>query len=493
MSEQDNKQASTKRHKSRPTNIQNDTLSIAPQHPTNDDKEAWKAYWKTKGQPWRTEPEIDKERQKYLTERRAILSDSKQSTYPFKDIKLSRADVEWLLVTHENGRGPVDWSDESQRERQGLDLRGALLNKENLSGLPMASIQGGLTGKEYFYASPEECKMAAVQMEGVLFIGTSLEGAKLNEANLKGANLYRANLERAEFQVASLEKAFLNEAYLGGASFKSAHLEGAYLSKAHLEGGSTSPADLRRAILDPATYLNNIIISNKEHGAIIVADVRWNGANLSLVNWSQVKMLGDEYIARQSARDGRVKDKITRLKEYEAAIRANRQLSIALQGQGMNEIAAHFAYRANVLQRKVFWYQLIAEHEQEQKPWHRLVQPWFIEGLRSIRQFGSFIFSLFLDALAGYGFRPGRALGWYLLVVLGYAATYFQLEHLTKLHLSFLGALVFSVTAFHGRGFFPGGFSYDDPVTILAASEAVIGLLIELSFIATFTQRFFGK
>ncbi len=52
---------------------------------------------------------------------------------------------------------------------------------------------------------------------------------------------------------------------------------------------------------------------------------------------------------------------------------------------------------------------------------------------------------------------------------------------------------MFSVTSFHGRGFFPGGLPLDDPVTVLAALEAVIGLLIEISFIATFTQRFFNS
>ncbi len=35
--------------------------------------------------------------------------------------------------------------------------------------------------------------------------------------------------------------------------------------------------------------------------------------------------------------------------------------------------------------------------------------------------------------------------------------------------------------------------STGDPVAILAAIEAIIGLLIEISFIATFTQRFFGS
>src|SRR5436305_11069128 len=91
------------------------------QSPTTDNPEAWKAYWETQRQPWRTEPEIDAERQKYLAERRSITPDIGQGIYPFKDIKLSRADIEWLLTTHENKRGPIDYHDESQRGRRGLD------------------------------------------------------------------------------------------------------------------------------------------------------------------------------------------------------------------------------------------------------------------------------------------------------------------------------------------------------------------------------------
>src|SRR5258706_12408088 len=77
------------------------------QRPTTDDKEVWKTYWKAKGWSWRTEPEIDTERQVFLAERRAIVPDVKKGIYPFKDIKLSRADVEWLLATHNGGRGPL--------------------------------------------------------------------------------------------------------------------------------------------------------------------------------------------------------------------------------------------------------------------------------------------------------------------------------------------------------------------------------------------------
>ena len=120
MSDQDNGQVSTL------------------QRPATDDPKAWQAYWEAQGWPWRTEPEIDVERQKYLAERRVIVPDIEQGIYPFKDIKLSRADVEWLLATHENGRGPVDWSDESQHARKGLDLRGADLHELDLSRLPLA-------------------------------------------------------------------------------------------------------------------------------------------------------------------------------------------------------------------------------------------------------------------------------------------------------------------------------------------------------------------
>jgi hypothetical protein len=49
------------------------------------------------------------------------------------------------------------------------------------------------------------------------------------------------------------------------------------------------------------------------------------------------------------------------------------------------------------------------------------------------------------------------------------------------------------MTSFHGRGFFPGGIKLDDPLTVLAAIEAFVGLLIEVTFIATLTQRLFGK
>ena len=42
---------------------QDGTLNTTLQRPTTNEEEAWKAYWKAQGQEWRTEPEIDAERQ----------------------------------------------------------------------------------------------------------------------------------------------------------------------------------------------------------------------------------------------------------------------------------------------------------------------------------------------------------------------------------------------------------------------------------------------
>lgn len=160
---------------------------LPPQRPTTNDQDAWKSYWEAQGQFWRTESEIDAERQKYLAERRAIVPDIEQGIYPFKDIKLSRADIEWLLATHESGGiyGPVDWNDTSQRTRKGLDLRSVNLSGVDLSYLPLACMRGSLSARERDALTKEQQNMAVVHLEGTNFYKTQLEGAKLAKAHLK--------------------------------------------------------------------------------------------------------------------------------------------------------------------------------------------------------------------------------------------------------------------------------------------------------------------
>src|SRR3989442_14563910 len=93
---------------------------------------------------WRTEPEIDSERQRFLAERLVIVPDIQCGIYPFKDVKLTRADIEWLLISHQGGRGPVGWHDVQQQGGIGLDLRSADLRRVVVRNLPVMRMRGRL-------------------------------------------------------------------------------------------------------------------------------------------------------------------------------------------------------------------------------------------------------------------------------------------------------------------------------------------------------------
>jgi uncharacterized protein YjbI with pentapeptide repeats len=444
---------------------------VALLRPDFDDLEGWSAYWTAQGQPWRTEPEIDSDRQQFLEARRAMLPDIKQGIYPFKDIPLSRADVEWLLVTHEQGAGPIIWNDPRQRERVGLDLRGADLRRVNLRRLPLARLYGGLRWVEWEQTTDEQHDLAGIHLEGA-----NLNGTLLHEARLRGAHLEGANLRDAW-----LEGAFLYQAHLEGATLFHVNMERANLMGAHLEGKGYAgdeqavpivlpAADLRLAFFNVATSLEGVHLGNRRSGFVSVDNVHWGGVNLSVVDWTSVDMLGDECTARQkTTADGRAKTRGERLRDHVTAVRANRQVAVALREQGINEEADRFAYRAQVLQRAV---------------------------LRRQRKFLKYLGSWLLWLIAGYGYRPLRTILIYLCVIAIFAAAYLTVTHTLPTQtapLAWYEALVLSISSFHGRGFFQPVHSLGDPVAILASVEAIFGLLIEVSFIATFTQRFFGR
>ncbi len=422
--------------------------------PSGDDKEEWAKFWKSNKQPWRTEPRISKERQHELDELRKIKPDDEQRNYPFKDIKLSRADVEWLLSTHDNYHGPVNWNDESQREREGLDLRGADLRYIDLQGLPLARIIAGPRSHQIIGGQYEA---ATIHLEGANLQYAHLEEANLGGAHLEEANLLFAYLGESILSYADLEGADLGGAHLEGASLDGAHLEGANLATAHLEGAFLFHAYLEGASLDGvffdrSTNLDSLVLSNKVNDTASLSDILWGDVNVAVVDWSVISTLGDE----NEAEDNKS------AYGYETATRAYRQLSVVLRNQGLVEHAARFSYRAQLMQRKVFW--------------HR-------------RRYLSYLGSLFLDFLSGYGYKVGRCFIAYALVIGIFAMIY----HMLGTNPAWNEAIVISMTAFHGRGFFPEQFHPGDPQALAAAIEAFVGLLIEITLIATLTQRFFGK
>src|SRR5207248_3043862 len=163
--------------------------------------------------------------------------------------------------------------------------------------------------------------------------------------------------------------------------------------------------------------------------------IHWNDVNVAAVDWSTISKLGDEHLAKGEGL----------WYFYQVAARAYLQLSVILRNQGLNEDASRFVYHAQLMQRIVF---------------------------RRQKKIASYLSSLYIDFLAGYGYKPWRSFLVYLLVIGIFAVTYHQLG----IHLAWNEAIVVSMTAFHGRGFFPDQFHPGDPQALVAAIEAFVGL-----------------
>src|SRR5947208_844069 len=222
------------------------SVSPSPAH----EAETWQAYWKEQEQSWRTEPTIDEERQQRLLSYSQGGVDIERGRYPFKGVRLSRADVEWLLAEEEQ-RSAQDstGSGNSRKPPPGLDVRGADLSGANLSHLPLMRLRAGLSLEEGRHATVEQSRQAAANLEKADVSYAQLQGAQLSWATLDEAVLVEAHLQGADLGKASLKKAILAGIHLEGADLTKAHLEGSTLLEAHLEGAFLQGASLEGANL----------------------------------------------------------------------------------------------------------------------------------------------------------------------------------------------------------------------------------------------------
>jgi hypothetical protein len=236
------------------------------------------------------------------------------------------------------------------------------------------------------------------------------------------------------------------------------HLQQANLEEAQLQGANFLRADLEHA------YLEGVTFSDQTYGSAHFLDVNWGEVNLAVLDWEHMTRLGNEQVARQEKDiQGKIKDEHTRLDEYKEAVRANRQLAIVLRDQGLNEVADHFAYRAQKLQRVV---------------WRRQ------------RRWLQYAFSWFLAVVAGYGYKPYRCFVIYFLAVIGFTLAHYLVGAVAGPPLTLLNALAVSVQSLHGRFF---TFQSSDPQTLLNTIEAFVGLFIEAIVVAVITQRILGR
>jgi hypothetical protein len=153
-------------------------------------------------------------------------------------------------------------------------------------------------------------------------------------------------------------------------------------------------------------------------------------------------------------------------------VRAHRQLAVSLQTQGLSEVSVHYAFRAQLLQRRLLH-------------------------LQGLRKLGQYLLSWFLYLLAGYGYRLSRIFVAYGLTVGLFAAGYLAagiLAHPGQLPTgaAVSDALQISLNAIHGRVFFVQ-FGLDTLQSWLATAESIVGIVIEGVFVAMLIQRFFGR
>lgn len=360
---------------------------------------------------------------------------------PYAGVRIrTRGEVAWIMAEH-------GWSgqEDEYTVKYTLIPQGTTAERANLRGAWMAEID--LSGMLLRRADLRGANLVRARLGQIDLVDADLSGADLGHADLSGANLTWTNLSGAHLREANLSKTWLIFATL----------EGARLARCDLRG-----AVLRHARMDAATLLGNVTLDRHTQ----LRDIAWHGASLTQIDWTRTPRLGDEddgqYVsAEHGGRNAHLPSR------WEGAARTYQQLAVTLRDQGMSDPAARFAYRAQMLQRRVLRHQR-----------------------HYLRASGSWL----LDLISGYGYKPMRSLITYLLVIGLFAVGYYLLGGNVNPALSPLDALIFSVTSFHGRGFAAGeAVTLHNPLTIMAAGEAVLGLLIEIVFIATFTQRFFAR
>jgi len=390
---------------------------------------------------------------------------------------------------------------------EGTDLREAHL--EGASLVCTVLTRADLSGAQLERANLTSAHLQEAALTDAWLQEAILERAQLQKASLDSAMLWKAQLNWAQVQEADLSFAILREASLIYAHLRKASLYNTYLWKASLRNTYLQETILKRAKLEEAD-LDGATLDSKTTlaGAFILADgdarpllarmfrrprygpalgdLHWGDFDLvqltQMEGWEALRRLGDERHLSWRSNAGAHRD----------AVRAYRQVAQRLRDQGYSDIADRLTDRAQVLQRKLY-FRLMLEDWDWRRPWRLLRLPGDL-----VR----WLFSGFLALLAGYGYHPGRSVFWYLATITGFTVLYMQatqgwipfgLPAPSQLApLPWYESLILSVSSFHGRGFFQPLESLGDPVAALAAIEAVLGLLIEISFIATFTQRFFG-
>jgi uncharacterized protein YjbI with pentapeptide repeats len=388
-----------------------------------------------------------------------------------------------LVRAHGEGSDFVEFRAAGRSEALGATLINADLSQARLEGSVLGSANAG------------------TDASGCRLYGTVLAGASLRRVRLSGVDLSNCFLAGSDLREAHLEDASVGSpGFDPGLALDGGRLPAESISFATAEArveaskaGDTKAldalakkshalprvrrwlprfpdehpvADLRGAFFNGSSRIDGATLVRATQAGVRTEGLHWGGVDLSTVAWDAIPELGDE-VTMRALSDETATSSETNLESTEAAVRANRQLAAALRDQGLVDEGDHFALRAKTLRRRA---------------------------LRLRRRWPAFLGSLVLAVLCGYGYRPSRALAAYVTVVVLFAGLLGVATSGDKHPLSVHDAAVASISAFHGRAIAPGATAtLASTASSIGAVEGLLGLLIEVTLIATFTQRFLSR
>lgn len=329
---------------------------------------SWHAYWTAQQMPWRTQPEIGEEQQRLLAERRAIKPDIEKGIYLFRDrsgnIELTRADVEWLVATHDHDADePLPPSRRPGRNYWrpfGPDLRGANLDGVNLAGILLTFARldhASLRGANLDGAQLETTWLDAVDLTDATLRDAHLDGAALRDSTLAGADLSGAHLPQADLGGADLRRAILCDADLTWAYLGDTQLAGADVTGARLSGAVVTGGNLDGIRLDPDTaadLLGAIVASmpgDLPYGDLPYVD--WAALPLIRIKWSRLFYAAEDIIGYWEGTLPPASPKSKLLKMHRELARSYQRLAAVWSEHGLAEYAAHLVRRADLLRQEV--------------------------------------------------------------------------------------------------------------------------------------------
>jgi hypothetical protein len=293
--------------------------------------------------------------------------------------------------------------------------------------------------------SLESAYLVGAPLGGNWFGPCDLSGGTFVRANLSQAHLSKSNLERANFAYANLEKSRLSDCRITGAQFVGARL---FRTK----------------------FRNNSFV-----GVIGLKKENFRGLKWG---WLPTYRMLEEFPDQCEG--------------------MYRNLANYFSAEGLFDDASWASYRACLMKHRILSKRLSPSYLWASDAVDSAI-PEERHGLRRFhfRRFGmrwmvglwDWFRSLMLRAVMGYGEKPLRVVLNSILAICAYAAIYRVLPVITDR--TFLGAVYFSVVTFTTLGY--GDLAPQGPFRLIAASEALVGMLLMGLFIFCLGRRSVGR